>query len=252
MICRIYCSQAQLMRGFAGSGAQLAEEAVAFARRDANAHSLAWVLCVAAHSFSTLHEPHITARFASEAITRARDHDLPQWLALAERCLGWAMHRLGNFAEGLALQLQGVKRWSDSGAMLHLTHCEVLLAESLLREGRTVEARSHIDIANTHRATYRELYLAAEIDRLQGLLLQAEHAPFEIVEQYLLKSLETARRQDARRLAIRSATTFARMLVDNGQRGRATDILAPIFDWFTEDFEAADLQLAKVLLNELR
>jgi hypothetical protein len=135
MICRMYGAQAKLMLGFPTSGARLAEEAVALARREENAHSLAWALGVAGHTFLLQHEAEATAHFASETIDRSRDHAMPQWLALGERCMGWAMHKLGQFDAGLNLQQQGVKRWAESAGMLHMSHCQLHIAESLLREG---------------------------------------------------------------------------------------------------------------------
>jgi predicted ATPase len=161
------------------------------------------------------------------------------------------MHQLGNFDAGLTLQLQGIARWTDTGAMLHLTHCEVHLVESLLREGQIGEARVHLDAARAHWERYSEAYLAAEIDRLEGVLLGHEQAAAAIVEEYLIKSLNTARRQGARLLELRTATTFARMLAEKDERRRAVDLLAPIYGWFTEGFETTDLKEAKTLLDEL-
>jgi predicted ATPase len=161
------------------------------------------------------------------------------------------MHQLGNFDAGLNLQLQGMSRWTDTGARLHLTHCEVHLVESLLREGQIAEARAHLDAARAHCESYGEAYLAAEIDRLEGLLLRHEQAAAAIVEEYLTKSLNTARRQGAHLLELRTATTFSRMLAEKDERRRAVDLLAPIYGWFTEGFETADLKDARTLLNEL-
>jgi class 3 adenylate cyclase/predicted ATPase len=251
MVCRVYDGQAKILTGFPTSGARLIEDAIAYARRGENAHNLAWALGVASHSFQIHHETAATARYAAEAIDTARRHHLPQWLALGERCMGWAMHQRGEFDEGMRLQLQGVRRWNGTGAMLHTTHCEVVLAESLLREGQTAAARAHLDAARAHRVTYGEDYLAAEIDRLEGLLLQQERAAGDIVEEYLAKSLDTARRQGARLLELRTATTFARMLAEKHECSRAFDLLAPIYGWFTEGFETTDVREAKTLLDGL-
>ena len=198
MVCRLYGGQAKITAGFPTYGARLVEEAVVHARRGDNVHSLAWALAVASHVFQMNNEAEAAARFASEAIETARDHDLPQWLALGERCMGWAMHRRGEFAAGLNLQRQGVRRWNETGATLHTTDCEVMLAESFLREGRAAEARAHLTAARAHCARYGEVYLAAEIERLESLLLRCEQAAPEIVEEYLVKSLHIARRQGAR------------------------------------------------------
>jgi predicted ATPase len=175
---------------------------------------------------------------------------LRQWLANGERSMGWAMHSLGDFAAGMNLQMEGVRAWSDTGAMLHTTHCQLFLAESFLREGKVAEARTHLDAARAHCAGYGEAYLAAEIDRLESLLLQCEHAAPEIIEEYLVKSLNTARRQGARLFELRTAATFGRVLADRGERRQAVDLLAPVYSWFTEGFDTPDLKEAKTLLDE--
>jgi predicted ATPase len=251
MVCRAYGGQAKIMTGFPTTGARLVDEAIAYARREENAHSLAWALAVAAHIFQIHHEPAATARFASEAMDTAREHHLPQWLALGERCMGWAMHQLGDFEAGLSLLQQGVRRWYDTGAVIHTTHCEVMLTESFLREGQTASARAHLDVARAHRAGYGEDYLSAEIGRLEGLLLHYEQAPAETVAEYLVNSLNTARRQGAHLLELRTATTFARVLAEKNEYHSAEDLLAPVYGWFTEGFDTADLKEAKALLDEL-
>jgi len=48
---------------------------------------------------------------------------------------------------------------------------------------------------------------------------------------------------------LRTATSMARLW--RGQRQQARDLLAPIYDWFTEGFDTLDLKQAKALLDEL-
>jgi predicted ATPase len=252
MVCRIYGAQAKVLMGFPDSGMRLIEAAVAHAREAQNVHALAWALGVAGHICQLQHEPVATARFASEAIETARENRLPQWIALGERCKGWAIFRLGEREAGLKLQQEGVKRWYDTGAVLHTTQCEIILAESFLRMGEIALARSHLDTARAHRTRYCEDYLGAEIDRLEALLQQHEGAPAEIVEERLINALDMARRQEARLLELRAALTLARVLVERKASHEAIDLLTPIYGWFTEGFDTADLKEAKALLDELR
>ena len=112
-------------------------------------------------------------------------------------------------------------------------------------------ARTHLAAARTHRESYCEDYLAAEIDRVYALLLKCEQAPTETVEQCLTNSLRTARRQEARLLELRAATSLARLWGEQGRRAEARELLAHVYDWFTEGFETADLKDAKRLLDEL-
>jgi predicted ATPase len=113
------------------------------------------------------------------------------------------------------------------------------------------QGRQEVDRARAHLASYGEEYVAAEIDRLEALLQQHKRASAEIVEEYLANSLTTARRQGARLLELRTATTLARVLAEKNERHKAIDLLAPIYGWFTEGFDTPDLKTAKALLEEL-
>ena len=61
-----------------------------------------------------------------------------------------------------------------------------------------------------------------------------------------------ARRQQAKSWELRAATSLARLWQQQGKRAEARELLAPIYGWFTEGFDTADLQEAKALLEELR
>jgi predicted ATPase len=52
-------------------------------------------------------------------------------------------------------------------------------------------------------------------------------------------------------LELRAATSLARLWADRDKRTQAYQLLAPMYDWFTEGFETADLKDAKTLLDEL-
>jgi predicted ATPase len=52
-------------------------------------------------------------------------------------------------------------------------------------------------------------------------------------------------------LELRAATSLARLWRDQGKRVAAHDLLAPIYGWFTEGFDTADLKDAKALLKQL-
>jgi predicted ATPase len=64
-------------------------------------------------------------------------------------------------------------------------------------------------------------------------------------------ALEIARAQDAKSLELRTATSLARLWQSQGKRTQAYDLLAPIYGWFTEGFDTADLKDAKALLDSL-
>ena len=88
------------------------------------------------------------------------------------------------------------------------------------------------------------------MDRLDGLLLQCEGAPTEMVEECLAKALDIARQQGARLFELRSATALARVMAEHNEN-KAGDILAPIYNSFTERLHTSDLKEAKALLDRL-
>jgi predicted ATPase len=65
------------------------------------------------------------------------------------------------------------------------------------------------------------------------------------------QALAIARRQHAKSWELRAATSLSRLWQQQGKRAAARELLAPIYGWFTEGFDTADLQEAKVLLAEL-
>ena len=92
----------------------------------------------------------------------------------------------------------------------------------------------------------------AEIHRLKGefLLRQAVPAAPQ-AETCFRQALDVARRQQAKSWELRAAMSLARLWQQQGKRTEARDLLAPIYGWFTEGFDTADLQEAKALLEEL-
>jgi predicted ATPase len=95
-----------------------------------------------------------------------------------------------------------------------------------------------------------EHWFTAELNRLKGqLLLRQGHA--EAAEELYRKALSIAREQDAKLWELRAAASLARLRRDQGERAEARDLLAPVYGWFTEGFDCADLKEAKALLDEL-
>jgi predicted ATPase len=91
----------------------------------------------------------------------------------------------------------------------------------------------------------------AEILRLKGWVLSLKGDRVG-AEQNFLTSLDWARRQQAKSWELRTSTSLARLWQSQGRRHEAYELLAPVYDWFTEGFDTKDLQEAKSLLAELR
>ena len=97
-----------------------------------------------------------------------------------------------------------------------------------------------------------ERWWEAEVSRLRGvLLLRQPGTPQAEAETCFQQALEVASRQEAKSLELRAAMSLACLWQQQGKRAEACDLLAPIYGWFTEGFDTADLQEAKALLDAL-
>jgi predicted ATPase len=98
-------------------------------------------------------------------------------------------------------------------------------------------------------------YWRAELLRVRGDLL-AHLSPGgsgpQTAETCYREAMAVARRQKGRSLELRAATSLARLWRNQGRHAEAHDLLAPVYGWFTEGFDTADLKDAKALLDELR
>ena len=70
-------------------------------------------------------------------------------------------------------------------------------------------------------------------------------------EGYFLKAIEIARHQQAKSLELRAAMSLSRLWQQQGKKEEAHEMLAEIYNWFTEGFDTKDLQEAKTLLDSL-
>jgi predicted ATPase len=97
-----------------------------------------------------------------------------------------------------------------------------------------------------------ERWYESEIYRLKGeLLLQRSSDNATEAETCLQHALDIARNQQAKSFELRAARSLSKLWHQQGKRQEAHDLLAPIYHWFTEGFDTADLQESKALLDEL-
>ena len=136
------------------------------------------------------------------------------------------------------------------GAHLLDTQWLGFIAEAHIRAGQFDDALSALDRAAETAAATGECHYQAELHRLRGVVL-AETGDAAEAASWLQRAIDTARSQEAKSLELRAATSLARLWGAQGRRAEANDLLAPIFGWFTEGFDTADLKDAKALLDEL-
>ena len=105
-------------------------------------------------------------------------------------------------------------------------------------------------IAQVERPGWEERLHYAEILRLKGWMLSLK-GDLAGAEKNYLASLDWAREQQAKSWELRTSTSLARLWQSQGKRKAARELLAPVYNWFTEGFDTKDLKDAKALLGEL-
>jgi predicted ATPase len=127
-----------------------------------------------------------------------------------------------------------------------------LLADVSAHLGHTADGLQVLAEAHALVEQHEERWWEAEIYRLQGvLLLRQTGTPQAEAEAWLQRALDVACRQEAKSLELRAAMSLSRLWQQQGKRQAARDLLAEVYDWFTEGFDTADLQEARALLQEL-
>jgi len=163
---------------------------------------------------------------------------------------GAALLAQGAVDEAIGRIREGVAKWTALGRTLNLPFGLASLAEGLARRGDRVAAlaalREGLEIAD---ATGERKW-DAELHRLTGTMLLAENKRDE-GQASLQQAIRIAQAQQAKSLELRAARDLARLWGEQGRRSEARDLLAPVYGWFTEGFDTADLKDAKALLEEL-
>jgi hypothetical protein len=129
---------------------------------------------------------------------------------------------------------------------------QYLFAECLEKHGNTNEALAALEAAVVHFESKGDALWEPEVHRLMGdLLLRRNPGAPDQAEVSYRRAIELARSQEAKSWELRAATTLARLWRDQGKPAAACELLAPVYGWFTEGFDTADLKDAKALLDEL-
>ena len=127
-----------------------------------------------------------------------------------------------------------------------------LLAEFHCTAGKVDQGGTTLTEALELMTTTGECMYEAELYRLQGdLILRQSPDRVAQAEMSYCQSLDVARSQQAKSLELRIAMNRSRLWQSEGKQQEACDLLAPIYEWFTEGFDTADLQEAKALLTDL-
>jgi predicted ATPase len=147
---------------------------------------------------------------------------------------------------------QGIAACRATGAALLVPYYCTVLADVADHLGHPADGLQALAEAHTLVEQQEERWWKAEIHRLRGvLLLRQPGTPQVEAEAWLQRALDVARRQGAKSLELRAAMSLCRLWQQQSKQAEARALLAPVYGWFTEGFDTADLQEAKALLEKV-
>jgi predicted ATPase/class 3 adenylate cyclase len=191
--------------------------------------------------------PGQVAFYAAESIGSGEQGG-PYRVATARIYSAWAKAVGGEPEHSLAELEQGLSEWRGTGARLWMPVYLGLHSDLARQLGHFDDAERDIAEAIAISSTTGELHFVAELHRRRGVLAMARSQRDEAVVGFD-NALRAARERGHRLYELRAATSLARLWAEEGERGKAQDILAPICRFFSEGADMADVMEARKLLD---
>jgi predicted ATPase len=163
---------------------------------------------------------------------------------------GWAIAQQGDVLAGIDVIRESMDRRRAMGVGAVWPWFHALLADAFGAIGHVDDGLAELETALQVVERNDERLYEAEVHRIKGELLLKQHDLAE-AERCFQGALGVARNQQAKSWELRAATSLARLWQQQGRGDEARQLLAPIYDWFTEGFDTADLIEAGALLAQL-
>jgi predicted ATPase len=191
------------------------------------------------------------AAHANEAVAHSIEHSLADYEERARFIQGALLAQSGDPQQGIELMHSAIaaneRTTNRSRSTLYLGHSAAAHASL----GQPEVGLALLDDAIQTAETTNERFFEAELHRLRGQMLLTLGRRGE-AEAGLRRALTIAQQQQARWWELRAATSLAKHWHEEGKYLEAYSLLQPVYSWFVEGFDTADLKDAKALLDELR
>ena len=229
-----------------------AEQALTEARELGQQHSLAFGLHVNCLFHQVRGNQALVEERSSALVALAAERGYPHLHATGRFFHGWARAASGKRDEGIAEMHRGLAAKQAGGAQIKVPYYLGVLAAAYARARRPVEALPLLTDAFELVEETGERWFEAELHRRKGeVVLGLSEADTAEAERCFRQAMAVAQAQGAKLWELRAATSLARLWAEQGLRAESHDLLAPIYDRFTEGFDTIDLKEASALLDEL-
>jgi adenylate cyclase len=258
--CRGFAALTLWLLGYPDQALARLHDTLALAHELSHPFSLAYARVWAAYVYQWRRDVPAMHEHAEACVALSTEQGFPFLAAWGTSLRGWALAMQGQGEEGMAQVRQGITALRATGQALHVPYLCTVLADVAAHLGHVEDGLQALAEAHTLVEQQEERWWEAEIHRLRGVLLlrqtsaaaqQQTGTPQAEAETWLQRALDVARRQEAKALELRAAMSLSRLWQQQGKQAEARALLAPVYGWFTEGFDTADLQEARVLLEQL-
>jgi predicted ATPase len=249
-LCYVWAAISSSLLGHHSQAMEYSDRALEISRAHAQPFSLANTLALLCAPAIMRGDPRLAQRLIEESMAISSEYGIPFWLEWGRTVHGWTVAKLGQPTDGLAESRQGIDAYRKAGNRVMMAFLLSLEVETCLGLDRVSEGLAGISEALAIIENIGERWWEAEMHRLKGVSLLRKEGADE-AEDCLQKALEVAREQQAKSLELRAAVSLGRLWQQKGKRDEAHDLLAPVYNWFTEGFDTSDLKDAKALLEQL-
>jgi hypothetical protein len=185
-------------------------------------------------------------------ITHAEKNSLESYYAVGLGATGKLMVKRGDPEAGITLLESSLETLHSRRYELHTAGFNSALAEGLATLGQCERALTIVDETISLISAGGNMFRMPELLRLKGTILCSRgQADSRVGEKCLVEALRVADQQSAWAWQLRSASDLARLWLSKDRIEEARNVLAPIYNRFTEGFECLDLKVAAQLLDEI-
>lgn len=246
-----YLALADWFDGYPERALERSRETVDFARSLSHANSLCHGLCFGAGTLHTFSRRFDAAQAVGEELLRlSAEHEMPQWSLFGRLFLSFGMVAAGREDEGMSMLRDCLARCRKVPMLANSTLAYAILCENQAKRGDYQDALLSLGEAEKVIEAGGERWAHPEILRLKGEIARAQSFDAD-AEMHFRNAIDVAHAQTAKPLELRAATSLARFWRDQGRSTEAYDLLAPVYDAFSEGFDTVDLREGKALLEEL-
>ncbi|MDH3599234.1 MAG: AAA family ATPase [Candidatus Tectomicrobia bacterium] len=252
VVCLCHLSVLLWLLGYPDQARQRSHEARVLAEELPHALSQSWALLYTAMVHALCRERREVQSWAVALIDLCSAQGFAYRLVQGRLLQSWADVALGQDAADMGSMRQDLTAINATGAEVYYPYYLALLAQAYGETGQTAEGLSALSEAVGFVKEHEERWYEAELHRLRGVLLLQQSVPdVTRAETCFRQALDIAREQKAKSWELRAALSLSRLWQQQSKQNQARALLTPIYAWFAEGFDTADLRDAQALLKEL-